>query len=137
MTPYLQESLFDDLDEAGLPSASLVMASSQQAPGRCYIGHFEQRTGPAMWKLGYTEASVYVRARQIACVPVAWWPGSMADERRMHRQWKHQRVSPVNEFFYHGPEIDRWVLQKTREMIAPATQLAVLAEILLRYGHAA
>ena len=137
MAAHMQESLFDDLDEAGLPSASLVMASSQQPPGRCYIGHFEQRTGPAMWKLGYTEASPYVRARQIACVLVAWWPGSMADERRMHKQWKHRRVSPTAEFFYHGPDIDRWVLGMTREMAAATNQLAVLAEILLRYGHAA
>ena len=139
----IQGTLFD------LPEVSRavpVLASQVEAPGTVYVAHFEQRTGPAMWKLGYTEASPFVRARQIACVPVTWWSGSMLDERKMHRQWKHHRVSKASEFFYHGEDIDRWVLRMTRETPVPYRdrQLATLAEILLRlrqpaggYGGAA
>jgi hypothetical protein len=130
-----QLSLFDDPEPV---ASALVVASCQEAPGRCYICHFEQRSGPPMWKLGYTEASPYQRARQIACVLVTWWPGSKVDERRMHKRWKHRRVSRVSEFFYHGPEIDPWVWEKTCETPGgAAVQLAILDDINRRCGYAA
>lgn len=139
----MQATLFDLPQSARVPT-SLVLASQVEAPGKLYIAHFEQRTGPALWKLGYTEAYPPHRARQIACVPVAWWQGSMLDERKMHRQWKHHRVSKAAEFFYHGEDIDRWVLRMTKQMPHAAPQLAVLTEIMLRlslpaadYGDAA
>jgi hypothetical protein len=87
-----------------------------------------------MWKLGYTEAFPPIRARQIACVPVAWWPGSMRDERRMHRLWKRSRVSPAAEFLEHSDALDRWVLQRINEMPPAfrARQLEAFAQIMLQ-----
>lgn len=81
-----------------------------------YACHMFQKTGPSMWKLGFTDVSVLGRSRQIACVPVAWWPGTMQDEHGMHRTWKVNRVSPAAEFFYHGPAMDRWVLRQIMAM---------------------
>lgn len=100
-----------------------------------YVCHMFQKTGDPFWKNGYTEASVRVRARQIACIPVAWWPGTEKDERHCHRMWKVNRVSPAAEFFKHGYAYDQWVLRKIQEM--PETlqdrQLETYAQIMLRY----
>lgn len=148
LVPYercaqMQLALFD---VAEVPASSLALASSQAAPGNCYAAHFFQRTGRPMWKLGYTEVSPLVRAKQIACIPVAWWPGSTRDERAMHRLWKHHRVSPAAEFFEHSDDMDRWILQKVGQMPAAfrAGQMEVFAQIMLRlreqdegYGDAA
>lgn len=124
----------------------LTAVSQLDLSGSLYAAHFFQRSGPPMWKLGFTTVFPPRRAGQMACIPVAWWPGSMRDERRMHRLWKHDRVSRASEFFYHSDALDRWVLARTREMptaYRPA-QLAAFAEIMLRirqpvddYGDAA
>lgn len=134
----MQLALFDQVDT---PATLAPVPSSW-----CYIAHMFQSSGPAMWKLGYTAVSPLVRARQIACVPVAWWPGTMRDERRMHRQWKADRVSPAAEFFRHGHSLDRYVWQTIQQMPEPLRdrQTAVFAQIMLRlheesqsYGGAA
>ena len=101
-----------------------------------YVCHMFQATGPPMWKLGFTEASPLKRAKQIACTPVAWWHGTEMDEHRMHRMWKHHRVSPAAEFFYQdGDELDRDVLRHIKEMpdALIAMQLEVFARIEVRY----
>jgi len=102
-----QEALFPELPE--LPGG---------APGWRYAAHLFQRSAAPLWKLGYTEVSVLTRARQIGCVPVAWLPGSMRDEREMHRRWKHHRMSPAAEFFFHGDSLDEYVRQMIGEMPA-------------------
>jgi hypothetical protein len=100
-----------------------------------YACHMFQKTGDPFWKIGTTEASVFVRARQIACVPVAWWPGTEQDERRWHREWKKKRLSPAGEFFRHGYALDAWVRRQILEM--PETlrgrQLDVYDQIMRRF----
>lgn len=123
-TAYVQEDLFPGLPAPWLPS-----------PGWVYAAHMFQRTGDPFWKLGYTEASVYVRARQIACVAVAWTPGAQRDERQLHRMWKRSRVSPAAEFFRHSYALDQHVLAMIKQM--PATlqdrQLEIYDQIMQRY----
>jgi len=100
-----------------------------------YVCHMFQIIGDPYWKNGHTEASVFVRARQIVCVPVAWWPGTEKDERRCHRMWKKNRVSPAAEFFRHGFAYDKWVRAKILEMpeILQPRQLEIYDQIMERY----
>jgi len=100
--------------------------------GNVYVMHMPQRSGPDMWKIGHTVRSVQVRAREIACVPIAWWPGTEHDERDLHRRFKRLRMSPSAEFFLRAPDIDQWVLQMARRAGRPA-ELAALAQIFLTW----
>ena len=129
----IQGALFDLED---IPEPQPAPAPRPEPTAWNYACHLFQRSGPAMWKLGETGASPLVRARQIKCTPVAWWYGTLQDERRMHKLWKHHRVSPAAEFFWQdGDQLDRFVLRKIQGMPATllAAQLEVFADIEVRW----
>jgi len=102
------------------------------AAGLCYIMYPKPPfKGIDAWKLGHTTRTVWIRAAEIDCFPVAWWPGGKYDERAMHRLFGHLRMSPSAEFFRRGADIDQWVLQQALKA-GRAAELAALAEIFRR-----
>lgn len=119
-----------DLDEPRIaaPRARLALISGGQPDGNVYVFYIAQRSGPDMWKIGHTVRWPERRARELAATPVCWWSGSVADERRCHRRFKHRRLSPGCEYFYRGADIDQWVFEQATRW-ATRDQLATLADI--------